>query len=77
MPAEFMASLALTHRFNMAFSLSGDTIPRGGTAGAPNCDGESVSALASQFGGIAEAASTLGFSSVEALQDSFKEFCTP
>ena len=66
---------AAAPKFNMAFSLTGDTIPRAGTAGEPNCHGESVSALAKQFGGIAEAASTLGFSSAEALQDSFKEFC--
>jgi len=66
---------ATAPKFNMAFSLSGDTIPRAGTAGEPNCHGESVSALTRQFGGIAEAASRLGFSSVEALQDSFKEFC--
>ena len=63
--------------FNMTFSLTGDTIPDAGIPGEPNCHGESVSALASQFGGVHAAASTLGFSSVDALQDSFKEFCKP
>jgi len=66
---------ATAPKFNMAFSLSGDTIPRAGTAGEPNCHGESVSALARQFGGVHAAASTLGYSSVDALQDSFREFC--
>ena len=63
--------------FNMTFSLNGNTIPGAGIPGEPNCHGESVSALAKQFGGINAAASTLGFSSVDALQDSFKEFCNP
>ena len=63
--------------FNMTFSLTGDTIPEAGIPGEPNCHGESVSALARQFGGIDAAASTLGFSSVVALQHSFKGFCNP
>jgi hypothetical protein len=63
--------------FNMTFSLSGNTVPDAGTPGEPNCHGQSVHALARQFRGIDEAASALGFSSVDALQDSLKEFCTP
>lgn len=63
--------------FNMTFSLSGDTIPDAGIAGEPNCHGKSVSALASQFGAIDEAASVLGFPSVAAMQQSFREFCSP
>jgi hypothetical protein len=63
--------------FNMTFSLTGNTIPEAGIPGEPNCHGESASALARQFRGIDAAASTLGFSSVDALQDSFKEFCNP
>jgi hypothetical protein len=63
--------------FNMSFSLTGNTIPEAGIAGEPNCHGQSASALARQFRGIDAAASTLGFSSVDALQDSFKEFCNP
>ena len=71
------ATPATTPAFNMTFSLSGDAIPEAGIPGEPNCHGESVSALARQFRGIHSAASTLGFSSVDALQDSFKEYCNP
>ncbi len=63
--------------FNMTFSLTGNTIPEAEIPGEPNCHGESASALARQFRGIDAAASTLGFSSVDALQDSFKAFCNP
>jgi hypothetical protein len=63
--------------FNMAFSLTGDTVPQAGTPGQANCHGQSISALAQQFGGISAAASKLGFSSVEALQDAFNLFCEP
>ena len=63
--------------FNMTFSLTGNTIPEAGIPGEPNCHEESASALARQFRGIEGAASTLGFSSVHALQDSFKGFCNP
>ena len=61
--------------FNMTFSLAGNTVPGAGISGEPNCHGDSISAMATQFGGIHSATSTLGFSSVDALQDSFKEFC--
>jgi hypothetical protein len=61
--------------FNMTFSLSGETVPRAGTPGRANCHGKSVSALAHQFGGLDAAASALGFSSVEALQEAFDAFC--
>lgn len=61
--------------FNMTFSLSGETVPDIGTPGEPNCHGQSVDALAKEFGGIAQAGSVLGFSSVNALQDSLREFC--
>jgi len=61
--------------FNMTFSLSGETVPDIGTSGEPNCHGQSVDALAKEFGGIAQAGSVLGFSSVKALQDSLREFC--
>jgi len=63
--------------FNMTYSLSGNTIPEAGVPGEPNCHGQTVSALARQFGGVKAAASTLGFSSVAALQDASKEFCNP
>jgi hypothetical protein len=61
--------------FNMAFSLSGETVPDVGTPGQPNCHGQSISALAHQFGGIDAAASALGFSSVGQLQAGFALFC--
>jgi hypothetical protein len=61
--------------FNMAFSLSGETVPDVGTPGQPNCHGQSISALAHQFGGIDAAASGLGFSSVRQLQAGFALFC--
>jgi len=60
--------------FNMTFSLTGNTI-RLGTPGRANCHGKSVSGLAHQFRGISAAASSLGFSSVAALQDGLRAFC--
>jgi hypothetical protein len=63
--------------FNMAFSFSSETVPEAGTPGRPNCHGQTISALAKQFGGIDSAASSLGFSSVESLQDAFTMFCEP
>src|SRR5205814_8707199 len=61
--------------FNMTYSLTGDTIPGAGTPGQANCHGKTVSAVARQFGGVANAASELGFSSVSGLQDGLKTFC--
>jgi hypothetical protein len=61
--------------FSMTFSLTGETIPEAGTPGQANCHGQSVSALARQFGGLREAATTLGASSVRALQDALRTFC--
>jgi YVTN family beta-propeller protein len=46
-----------------------------GTRGDKDCIGDTVSALAQQFGGLAHAADTLGFASVKALQDTIKTFC--
>jgi hypothetical protein len=63
--------------FNMAFSLSGETVPVTGVPGKPNCDGQSISALAHQFGSVDAAAEALGFSSVNELQDAFGRFCEP
>ena len=68
---------AAAPKFNMTFSLAGNTIPQAGNPGKAGCHGKSVSALAKQFGGIHAAASSLGFSSVDALQESLKEFCNP
>ena len=63
--------------FNMTFSLTGETIPEAGTPGQADCHGQTISALAHQFGGILSASSALGFSSVHALQDAFRVFCEP
>jgi len=61
--------------FNAAFSLAGDTIPNAGTPGRPNCHGQTISAMARQFGGIAHAAMSLGYFSVDALQEGVSVFC--
>jgi len=61
--------------FNMTFSLKGETIPEAGTPGEANCHGQSVSAVARQFGDVPAAASALGFSSVKDLQGALKTFC--
>src|SRR5262252_5395071 len=63
--------------FNMAFSLTGDTVPEAGTPGKANCHGQMISALAHEFGGIRGAASTFGSSSVEAVQNAVVLFCQP
>jgi hypothetical protein len=55
----------------MTFSLAGETVPEAGTPGAANCLGKTISALAHEFGGTDSATSSLGFSSVQALQDGF------
>jgi hypothetical protein len=46
-----------------------------GTPGDADCKGESVSALAQQYGGIAAAASALGYPDVKALQSALSAFC--
>jgi hypothetical protein len=48
-----------------------------GTAGIPDtdCHGVTLDGLADQFGNASAAASALGFPSVKAMQDAFREFC--
>jgi hypothetical protein len=46
-----------------------------GTPGKPNCHGQSVSALAQQFGGVDIAAATLGFPTVSDLQSAISQYC--
>jgi len=46
-----------------------------GTPGKANCHGKSVSALARQYGGLNAAAATLGYPSVQALQNAIMEVC--
>ena len=55
-----------------------DVAPRSPFAGLPgsaNCHGKTVSALGQQYGGLAKAASALGYASVEALQNAIEGFC--
>lgn len=63
--------------FNMTFALAGETIPEAGTPGQSNCHGETVSAMANQFGSFDEASVTLKFLSVGALQNEVAAFCAP
>jgi len=63
--------------FNMTFSLTGETIPQAGTPGTAKCKGQTISALAHQFGSIDAAASALGASSVAALQEAVRLFSEP
>ena len=46
-----------------------------GTPGKANCFGQSVAALARQFGGLNAAAAALGFPTVQALQNAILAFC--
>jgi hypothetical protein len=47
-----------------------------GTPGSSNCMGTTISHLARTYGGIAAAASSLRFSSVEALQAYVSSYCS-
>jgi hypothetical protein len=46
-----------------------------GTPGRANCHGQRTAALAKQYGGLDNAAATLGFPSVKALQEAILDFC--
>jgi hypothetical protein len=46
-----------------------------GTPGKANCHGQSVSALARQYGGMNGAAAALGYAGVSALQNAILMFC--
>jgi len=61
--------------FNMTFSLSGNSIPEAGAPGQPNCHGQTISAIATQFGGIDPSAFSLGYANTAALQDGVQVFC--
>jgi len=50
-------------------------VPNAGIPRQANCHGQTVSALAGQFGGMSDAAEALGFSSVAALQEGIGQFC--
>jgi len=62
-------------RIGSTFASVTPRVPFGGTPGAPNCVGKSVSALAQAHGGMSTAASDLGFSSVAALQNAIAAYC--
>jgi hypothetical protein len=69
------AAFANQTLINMLRQAGRDLTPFAGVPGNPNCRGVSVSALATQFGGISNAAQALGFASVEDLQDAIRAFC--
>lgn len=46
-----------------------------GTPGKATCHGQTVSALALQYGGLGDAAVALGYSSVGALQNAISVYC--
>jgi uncharacterized repeat protein (TIGR03803 family) len=46
-----------------------------GVPGTPNCTGQSLSFLATEFGGIAHAATALGFTTVTDLQNAVVTYC--
>ena len=46
-----------------------------GTPGQPNCYGQSVAALATQYGGLPAAAAALGYPNQKALQAAIKTYC--
>jgi YVTN family beta-propeller protein len=46
-----------------------------GTPGKANCYGQSVSALARQYGGLNNATAALGYPSVSALQNAIEAYC--
>jgi len=61
--------------FNMTFTLSGITVRNAGTPGEPDCNGETSAALNHQFRDHASAALALGYPSVQALTESFRNAC--
>jgi len=61
--------------FNMAFTLSGIVIRDAGTPGEPDCNGQTSAALNQQFHNHASAALALGYPSVQALTESFRNAC--
>ena len=64
-----------TPTFNMTFSLAGAAIPAAGTPGQADCHGQTISALAHQFGSVSSASAELGFPSVQSLQAAVSVFC--
>jgi hypothetical protein len=79
--SDFRATLfgAPFDQFSIAeISVEGGSSPAfAGTPGTATCHGDSVAALAEQFGGIQAAASALDFAGVQDLQRAITDFCTP
>jgi hypothetical protein len=50
--------------------------PFAGTPGEPNCVGQSIAALAQQYGGIAHTAPALGYPSVPDLHNAVVAYCS-
>ncbi len=46
-----------------------------GVPGQPNCYGQSISFMAKKYGGLAHAATSLGYSSISALQSGVTAYC--
>jgi YVTN family beta-propeller protein len=70
------ATIAASNPAPVAFGVFIQPAPRfAGTPGKADCYGQSVSALARQYGGLNSAAAALGFSSVAALQNAIMAFC--
>jgi len=59
----------------VSFSIDSLTAMFAGTPGFSNCHGQSVAALAQQYGGLDAASKALGYTSVQALQDAIRAFC--
>ena len=68
-----------TSGYGTVFEISGSgfVVPGtfAGTPGKSNCHGQSVSALARQYGGLNAAAAALGYADVSALQNAIIAFC--
>jgi uncharacterized repeat protein (TIGR03803 family) len=56
--------------FQLSLSVTFNGVP-----GTPNCVGQSISFLAKHYGGIAHAATALGYASVTDLQNAVRAFC--
>jgi hypothetical protein len=68
--------LVLTTAPNISVTFAAVTAPVfAGTPGKANCHGQSVSALAQQYGGLNNAAVALGYPSVSALQNAIEAYC--
>src|SRR5262245_57720969 len=68
------ANAFVIYPFAMNFAVTATGV-FAGTPGEANCHGQSVSALARQFGGLSNAAAALGCPSVQALQHAITAFC--